>query len=181
VRGARRGIEVRKLGIIGGMTWSSTALYYEHINREISRRLGGLHSGRIAIESLEFADIAAKEFAGDWDGIGHDLLKAAQNLEADVVIAADAAGFYKTRQVANTLVITAAPGNTQEGDLRLYIDKDGRVSFKFRATDLDELAPSDHSITSFARTSSVGGTSNLLPAGFARRPASGPRIPDRRR
>lgn len=73
---------MRKLGIIGGMTWSSTALYYEHINREISRRLGGLHSGRIAIESLEFADIAAKEFAGDWDGIGDDLLKAAQNLEA---------------------------------------------------------------------------------------------------
>ncbi|MFL6721479.1 MAG: aspartate/glutamate racemase family protein [Sphingomonas sp.] len=72
---------MRKLGIIGGMTWSSTALYYDQINRDISRRLGGLHSGRIAIESLEFADIAAKEFAGDWDGIGQDLLNAAQNLE----------------------------------------------------------------------------------------------------
>jgi aspartate racemase len=73
---------LRKIGIIGGMTWSSTALYYEHINREISRRLGGLHSGRIAIESLEFHDIAAKEFADDWAGIGDDLLTAARNLEA---------------------------------------------------------------------------------------------------
>ena len=73
---------MRKLGIIGGMTWSSTALYYDHINREIVRRLGGLHSGRIAIESLDFDEIAAREFADDWDGIGAVLLKAAQNLEA---------------------------------------------------------------------------------------------------
>jgi aspartate racemase len=80
--GCEKGVrDVRKLGIIGGMTWSSTALYYDHINREIARRLGGLHSGRIAIESLEFHDIAAKEFADDWDGIGEDLLTAAKNLE----------------------------------------------------------------------------------------------------
>src|SRR3954469_17265570 len=74
--------KLRKLGIIGGMTWSSTALYYDHINREISRRLGGLHSGRIAIESLDFEQVAAMEFAGDWDGIGAVLLQAARNLEA---------------------------------------------------------------------------------------------------
>ena len=73
---------MRKLGIIGGMTWSSTALYYDHINREISRRLGGLHSGRIAIESLEFDEIARMEFADDWDGIGECLGKAARSLEA---------------------------------------------------------------------------------------------------
>jgi len=73
---------LRKLGIIGGMTWSSTALYYDHINREIARRLGGLHSGRIAIESLDFDEIAAMEFTGDWDGIGESLAKAARNLEA---------------------------------------------------------------------------------------------------
>lgn len=73
---------MRKLGIIGGMTWSSTALYYDHINREISRRLGGLHSGRIAIESLDFDEIAAMEFADDWGGIGESLATAARNLEA---------------------------------------------------------------------------------------------------
>lgn len=73
---------MRKLGIIGGMTWSSTALYYDHINREIVRRLGGLHSGRIAMESLDFDEIAAMEFADDWDGIGARLLEAGRNLEA---------------------------------------------------------------------------------------------------
>jgi aspartate racemase len=73
---------LRKLGIIGGMTWSSTALYYDHINREIARRLGGLHSGRIGIESLDFDEIAAMEFDGDWDGIGECLAKAARSLEA---------------------------------------------------------------------------------------------------
>jgi len=73
---------LRKLGIIGGMTWSSTALYYDHINREISRRLGGLHSGRMAIESFDFDEIAAQEASGDWDGIGESLARAARNLEA---------------------------------------------------------------------------------------------------
>ena len=73
---------MRKLGIIGGMTWSSTALYYDHINREIARRLGGLHSGRIAIESFDFDEIAAQEASGDWDGIGESLATAARNLEA---------------------------------------------------------------------------------------------------
>lgn len=77
-----RGFQVRKLGIIGGMTWSSTALYYDHINREIARRLGGLHSGRIAIESFDFDEIAAQEASGDWDGVGETLLTAARNLEA---------------------------------------------------------------------------------------------------
>ena len=75
-------MKLRKIGIIGGMTWSSTALYYDHINREIARRLGGLHSGRIAIESFDFDEIAAQEASGDWDGIGQSLLKAARNLEA---------------------------------------------------------------------------------------------------
>jgi aspartate racemase len=64
------------------MTWSSTALYYDHINREIVRRLGGLHSGRIAIESFDFGEIAAMEFAGDWDAIGANLLEAGRKLEA---------------------------------------------------------------------------------------------------
>jgi aspartate racemase len=83
IRPARgRGSTLRKLGIIGGMSWSSTGLYYEHINRGIGQRLGGLHSARIAIESLEFAEIAAMEFAGDWDGIAKVLIDAAKRLQA---------------------------------------------------------------------------------------------------
>src|SRR5689334_9822452 len=64
------------------MSWSSTALYYDHINRGIAQRLGGLHSAPLAIESVEFAEIAAMEIAGDWDGIAKVMIEAARRLEA---------------------------------------------------------------------------------------------------
>ena len=73
---------MRKLGIIGGTSWSSTALYYEHINRGIAQRLGGLHSARLAIESLDLAPVAEKELAGDWDGVAEIHIDAARRLEA---------------------------------------------------------------------------------------------------
>ena len=72
---------MRKLGIIGGMSWSSTALYYDHINRGVAQRLGGLHSAPLAIESVDFAHIAEKEVAGDWDGIAKVTMGAAKRLE----------------------------------------------------------------------------------------------------
>jgi aspartate racemase len=73
---------VRKLGIIGGTSWSSTALYYDHINRGVAQRLGGLHSATLAIESLDLAPLAAMELSGDWDGVEHVTLEAAKRLEA---------------------------------------------------------------------------------------------------
>ena len=77
----RAGVKrLRKLGIIGGTSWSSTALYYEHINRGIAQRLGGLHSASLAIESLDLAPIAEKEMAGDWDFVDAALSEAAKRL-----------------------------------------------------------------------------------------------------
>ena len=73
---------MRKLGIIGGTSWSSTALYYEHINRGVAQRLGGLHSATLAIESLDLAPFAAMELSGDWDGVAKVTLDAATRLEA---------------------------------------------------------------------------------------------------
>ncbi|MGN6850533.1 MAG: aspartate/glutamate racemase family protein [Sphingomicrobium sp.] len=73
---------MRKLGIIGGTSWSSTALYYEHINRGIAQRLGGLHSARLAIESLDLAPFAEMELSGDWDGVARVTLEAARRLVA---------------------------------------------------------------------------------------------------
>lgn len=75
---------------------------------------------------------------------------ASENLEADVVIAADSGGIYNPRRVGNTMVVCAAPGNIQESDLRLYFDKDGQISYKFRATDLDVLVPVDPAAAAFA-------------------------------
>ena len=60
---------MRKLGIIGGVSWNSTALYYEQINKAVAARLGGLHSASLALESLDFAPVAAMQQAGDWDGV----------------------------------------------------------------------------------------------------------------
>ena len=74
--------ELRKLGIIGGTSWSSTALYYEHINRAVAQRLGGLHSATLAIESLDLAPVAAMELSGDWDGVAKVTLEAARRLQA---------------------------------------------------------------------------------------------------
>jgi len=77
-----KGANLRKLGIIGGATWASTALYYEHINRAVAQRLGGHHSARVTIESFDFADLAACELADDWDGVAKLNIDAAKRLEA---------------------------------------------------------------------------------------------------
>ncbi len=72
--------DLRKLGIIGGTGWASTALYYDQINRGVAARLGGLHSAPLAIESLDFAPVAAMQRAGDWDGVAEVTIRAARRL-----------------------------------------------------------------------------------------------------
>ncbi len=101
---AGRGIELRKLGIIGGTSWSSTALYYEHINRGVAERLGGLHSARLVIESLDLAPFAEMEFAGDWDGVAGVTLEAAKRLEA-----AGAEGVIITSNTGHKVYDAVAP------------------------------------------------------------------------
>ena len=73
---------MRKLGIVGGTSWSSTALYYEHINRGVAQRLGALHSARLAIESLDLAPVAEMELSDDWDGVAAVLIEAARKLRS---------------------------------------------------------------------------------------------------
>ena len=81
VRSGEGAIALRKLGIIGGMSWSSTALYYEHINRLVAQRLGGLHGARLVIDSLDLAPIAEMELSGDWGGVARAMLESAKRLE----------------------------------------------------------------------------------------------------
>lgn len=71
---------MRKLGIIGGATWHSTALYYDQINRGIGQRLGGIHSASLIIESLDFADYAALQDRGDWATADAIIVAAAKRL-----------------------------------------------------------------------------------------------------
>jgi aspartate racemase len=71
---------LKKLGIIGGATWHSTALYYDQINRGIGQRLGGIHSASLIIESLDFADYAALQGKGDWVTADAMIVAAAKRL-----------------------------------------------------------------------------------------------------
>lgn len=72
---------MKTLGLIGGMSWESTAHYYARINRLVAERLGGLHSARLVLWSVEFDEIARMQHEGDWGGAGEVLADAAQRLE----------------------------------------------------------------------------------------------------
>jgi aspartate racemase len=73
---------MKTIGLIGGMSWESTAIYYRLINEAVRERLGGLHSAKLMIYSFDFDEIAALQTAGDWPGAGVLLADAARRLEA---------------------------------------------------------------------------------------------------
>jgi aspartate racemase len=72
---------MRTLGLIGGMSWESTAVYYRLLNEGVRERLGGLHSAKLLLWSADFAEIAALQTAGDWTGAAGSLADAARALE----------------------------------------------------------------------------------------------------
>jgi aspartate racemase len=72
---------VKTIGLIGGMSWESTTLYYQHLNRMARAKLGGQHSARLVILSVDFAPLAALQAAGDWDAAAALLVDAAHKLE----------------------------------------------------------------------------------------------------
>ena len=72
----------RVMGMLGGMSWESTAEYYRLANEGVRARFGGLHSARIVLASLDFAEIEALQVAGEWDSAGDVLAAEAARLEA---------------------------------------------------------------------------------------------------
>ncbi|AZR77026.1 MULTISPECIES: aspartate/glutamate racemase family protein [Bacillus cereus group] len=80
---------MKTIGLIGGMSWESTSEYYRIINEEIKERLGGLHSAKCLINSVDFEEIERCQSSGDWDGAGEILGNAAYSLQkggADFII-----------------------------------------------------------------------------------------------
>ena len=73
---------MRTIGLIGGMSWESSKMYYEFINNQTKRLLGGHHSARSVMVSVDFADIERLTFEGKWDEIGKMMSDSAQQLEA---------------------------------------------------------------------------------------------------
>ena len=73
---------MRCIGLIGGMSWESTVLYYQHINQGIKAALGGLHSAKLVLVSVDFAEIERLQHAGAWHEAGEILAQSAQSLQA---------------------------------------------------------------------------------------------------
>lgn len=73
---------MKTIGLIGGMSWESTVPYYRQINETTRERLGGLHSARIILYSVDFHDIERLQHAGDWQAAGVLLAEAARVLQA---------------------------------------------------------------------------------------------------
>ncbi|MBZ9679327.1 MULTISPECIES: aspartate/glutamate racemase family protein [unclassified Mesorhizobium] len=73
---------MKTLGLLGGMSWESTAIYYRLLNEIVRERLGGLHSAKLLLWSFDFAEIADRQHDGDWDGARALLIDAAHKLEA---------------------------------------------------------------------------------------------------
>ncbi|MPS26227.1 aspartate/glutamate racemase family protein [Pigmentiphaga sp.] len=72
---------MKTLGLIGGMSWESTIPYYRQINEAVKQRLGGLHSARLVLYSVDFHEIEQLQHAGQWERAGAVLADAAQRLE----------------------------------------------------------------------------------------------------
>ncbi|MBZ9612917.1 aspartate/glutamate racemase family protein [Rheinheimera maricola] len=75
-------IQMKTIGLIGGMSWESTIPYYRYINEAVKNQLGGLHSAKCILVSVDFYDIERLQQAGDWDAAGAMLADAARSLEA---------------------------------------------------------------------------------------------------
>ncbi|TMP39792.1 aspartate racemase [Pseudoalteromonas citrea] len=73
---------MKTVGLIGGMSWESTASYYRIINQGIKARLGGLHSAKIVLNSVDFAEVEAMQQADDWQLSAELLKSSARSLEA---------------------------------------------------------------------------------------------------
>jgi aspartate racemase len=73
--------QLRTLGVIGGMSWVSTAMYYEQINKGVGRKLGGLSSAPLLMESMDFAVVARMQADGDWPQLADLLSTSAKRLE----------------------------------------------------------------------------------------------------
>jgi len=72
---------VKRIGLLGGMSWESSLVYYRLVNEAVRERLGGLHSADCVLRSVDFAEIEALQRAGDWDAAGALLAREAVRLE----------------------------------------------------------------------------------------------------
>ncbi len=99
---------MKTIGLIGGMSWESTATYYRIINKYVFERLGGLNSARIILYSFNFDQISRLQKAGKWKEAGQELARAGKNLEqagADFLVIATNTMHKVAEAVENAVTI----------------------------------------------------------------------------
>ena len=72
---------MKKIGLIGGITWQSTQLYYQYLNEAVNAKLGGTHSCKLLMESVDFHEISERQSQGDWDSLQTEFAEIGQRLE----------------------------------------------------------------------------------------------------
>ncbi|MDM9626331.1 aspartate/glutamate racemase family protein [Rhizobium sp. S152] len=72
---------MKTIGFIGGMSWESSSEYYRIVNEQVRQRLGGVHSARSIMWSMDFGEIEKLQHDGDWDALREEMVAAARNLE----------------------------------------------------------------------------------------------------
>ncbi|NNL02669.1 MAG: aspartate/glutamate racemase family protein [Eudoraea sp.] len=72
---------MKKIGLIGGMSWESSMVYYKIINERVREVLGGFHSAKCIMESVDFAEIEKLQHKGDWESLNSIMVESARNLE----------------------------------------------------------------------------------------------------
>lgn len=80
---------MKKIGLIGGMSWESSLVYYKYLNERTKQLLGGFHSCKCIMESVDFAEIETLQNQDDWQALGKEMVRAAKNLEkanADLIL-----------------------------------------------------------------------------------------------
>ena len=73
---------MKTIGMIGGMSWESSKIYYQHLNEMVREKLGGSHSAKTILSSVDFAEIERHSFSGDWEEVGKIMALHAQKLTA---------------------------------------------------------------------------------------------------
>ncbi|MFC1555771.1 aspartate/glutamate racemase family protein [candidate division KSB1 bacterium] len=80
---------MKTIGLLGGMSWESSSVYYQIINREVQKKLGGVHSAKCVMYSVDFGEIEELQHAGEWDKLTQvmvDCAKSIQNAGADFLV-----------------------------------------------------------------------------------------------
>jgi len=99
---------MKTIGLLGGMSWESTVGYYQAINIGIKESLGGLHSAKVAMYSVDFDPIEKLQHSGDWEGTAKILIDGAQNVQAagaDVLLICTNTMHKVAPQIANAIDI----------------------------------------------------------------------------